>query len=102
MERNAKFFCNKGKLATIIVKNAINNINLFSFRYFFIIIVLILLAIFFIYNIQHNFHIVQPKIDLSKQDDIGERLHLLRQKVKQLIKEYQIDKVILEDIYMDG
>ena len=23
------------------------------------------------------------KIDLSKQDDIGERLHLLRQKVKQ-------------------
>ena len=42
------------------------------------------------------------KIDLSKQDDIGERLHLLRQKVKQLIEEYQIDKVILEDIYMDG
>lgn len=41
------------------------------------------------------------KIDLSKQDDIGERLHLLRQKVKQLIKEYKIEKVILEDIYMD-
>ena len=42
------------------------------------------------------------KIDLSKQDDIGERLHLLRQKVKQLIEDHKIDKVILEDIYMDG
>ena len=42
------------------------------------------------------------KIDLSKQDDIGERLHLLRQKVKQLIEDHKIEKVILEDIYMDG
>lgn len=42
------------------------------------------------------------KIDLSKQDDIGERLHLLRQKVKQLIEDHKIDKIILEDIYMDG
>lgn len=42
------------------------------------------------------------KIDLSKEPDIGDRLHLLRCKVKDLIKDYKIDKVILEDIYMDG
>lgn len=42
------------------------------------------------------------KIDLSKYDDIGDRLHLLRTKVRDLIKDFHIDKVILEDIYMDG
>lgn len=42
------------------------------------------------------------KIDLSKEDNIGEKLHLLRQKVKKIIEDYKIEKVILEDIYMDG
>ena len=42
------------------------------------------------------------KIDLSKYDDIGDRLHLLRTKVRDLIEDFHIDKVILEDIYMDG
>lgn len=42
------------------------------------------------------------KIDLSKEPELGERLHQLRCKVKKMIKEYNIDKVILEDIYMDG
>ena len=42
------------------------------------------------------------KIDLNKYDDIGDRLHLLRIKVRNLIEDYHIDKVILEDIYMDG
>lgn len=42
------------------------------------------------------------KIDLSKYDDIGDRLHLLRTKVRDLIEDYHIDKIVLEDIYMDG
>lgn len=42
------------------------------------------------------------KIDLSNEPEIGERLHLLRENVKHLINEKKIDKIILEDIYMDG
>lgn len=42
------------------------------------------------------------KITINPDYELGERLHLIRQKVLKLIKEYQIDKVILEDIYMDG
>ena len=42
------------------------------------------------------------KINLSKETEIGERLHTLRNSVRDLIKELKIDKVILEDIYMDG
>lgn len=42
------------------------------------------------------------KIDVSKHYDLGERLHILRQKVKHIINDEHIDKVILEDIYMDG
>ena len=42
------------------------------------------------------------KIDLSKESQIGERLHKLRQLIFNMIKELNIDKVILEDIYMDG
>ena len=42
------------------------------------------------------------KINLSKEIEIGERLHTLRNSVRDLIKELKIDKVILEDIYMDG
>ena len=42
------------------------------------------------------------KIDVSNYADIGDRLHVLRQSVKKLIYEFQIEKIILEDIYMDG
>ena len=42
------------------------------------------------------------KINLSKETEIGERLHILRNSVRDMIKELKIDKVILEDIYMDG
>ena len=42
------------------------------------------------------------KIDLSKESQVGERLHKLRQLIFNMIKELNIDKVILEDIYMDG
>ena len=41
------------------------------------------------------------KIDLSKYE-FGERLFLIRQKVLKLIQTKGIDRVILEDIYMDG
>ena len=41
------------------------------------------------------------KIDLSDEKNSGERLHLLRKKIKSIIEEYKIEKVILEDIYMD-
>ena len=40
------------------------------------------------------------KIDLSKEDQIGQRLHALRGLVQGMIEELKIDKVILEDIYM--
>ena len=46
--------------------------------------------------------ITYGKIDLSKYDDIGTRLHLLREGVRDLIEDEHIDKIILEDIYMDG
>ena len=44
------------------------------------------------------------KMDLSKESesDLGYKLWALRGLVKNLIEEYQIDKIILEDIYMDG
>ena len=44
------------------------------------------------------------KMDLSKESesDLGYKLWTLRGLVKNLIEEYQIDKIILEDIYMDG
>lgn len=42
------------------------------------------------------------KIDLKSDDDIGIRLFQLRDKVLKLIQENNIEKVILEDIYMDG
>ncbi len=46
--------------------------------------------------------ITYGKIDLSNIDDIGLRLYEIRQKIKDLIISHKIDKVILEDIYMDG
>ena len=42
------------------------------------------------------------KIDLNNIADIGTRLHCLRDMIQEFIKEYNINKVILEDIYMDG
>ena len=42
------------------------------------------------------------KIDLSKEPEIGKRLHLLRTSVHDMIKKLKINKVVLEDIYMDG
>ena len=42
------------------------------------------------------------KIDVSKYYELGERLHIIRQKVRNLIEDNNIDSVILEDIYMDG
>ena len=42
------------------------------------------------------------KIDANKYDDIGKRLHLIREEVQNLIEDEHIDKVYLEDIYMDG
>lgn len=42
------------------------------------------------------------RIDVSKYYELGERLHIIRQKVRQLIEKENIDIVILEDIYMDG
>ena len=40
-------------------------------------------------------------IDL-KDDDIGVRLNTLRDKISQLIADYDINEVAFEDIYMDG
>ena len=34
--------------------------------------------------------------------DIGNRLYKIRQKVLELIEDFNIDEVVLEDIYMDG
>ena len=42
------------------------------------------------------------KFDVSSIYELGERLHQIRLKVKNLIDKYEVDKVILEDIYMDG
>lgn len=42
------------------------------------------------------------KIDLSNEPQIGERLHKLRCLIRDMIQELKIEKVILEDIYMDG
>ena len=42
------------------------------------------------------------KFDLSKEPDVGERLHQARYIVQDIINKLNVDKVILEDIYMDG
>lgn len=42
------------------------------------------------------------KIDLHTIPDIYLRIHELKLQVKTLIQENNIDKIILEDIYMDG
>ena len=42
------------------------------------------------------------KFDVSKTYELGERLHLIRTMVHKMIQDFNIDKVILEDIYMDG
>ena len=42
------------------------------------------------------------KIDVTNEIYLGSRLHTLRQTVKHLIDDLHIDKVYLEDIYMDG
>jgi Holliday junction resolvasome RuvABC endonuclease subunit len=42
------------------------------------------------------------KFDVGSIYELGERLHQIRLKVKNLIDKYEVDKVILEDIYMDG
>ena len=42
------------------------------------------------------------KIDVSNYFELGERLHQIRKRVRKRIEEKNIDKVILEDIYMDG
>ncbi len=42
------------------------------------------------------------KIDLSNEHDLGERLFKIRSLTKDMINKLKIDKVILEDIYMDG
>ena len=40
-------------------------------------------------------------IDASNQADIGKRLYKIRQSVEKLILDNNIDKVVLEDIYLD-
>lgn len=42
------------------------------------------------------------KIDVSNQYELGDRLHTLRKKVRDLIENNEVDMVILEDIYMDN
>ena len=42
------------------------------------------------------------KIDLSNEPQVEKRLHKLRCLIRDMIQELKIDKVILEDIYMDG
>lgn len=42
------------------------------------------------------------KIDASKYEDLGSRLHYIREEIKSLIQTENINKVYLEDIYMDG
>ena len=42
------------------------------------------------------------KFDVSSTQDLGERLHQIRCIVKDMINKLQVEKVILEDIYMDG
>ena len=42
------------------------------------------------------------KFDVSNTHELGERLHSIRCIVNDMIKKLQVDKVILEDIYMDG
>lgn len=42
------------------------------------------------------------KIDASNYDDVGTRLHLIRTSVQKIIIDYNIDKVVLEDIYLDN
>lgn len=51
---------------------------------------------------ENNKLIKYGKIDLKSDDDIGIRLFQLRDRVLKLIQENNIEKVILEDIYMDG
>ena len=41
-------------------------------------------------------------IKINPNYGLGERLHKLRNEVKDLIETYKIDKVYLEDIYADG
>lgn len=41
-------------------------------------------------------------IDVSKYSNLGDRLYTLRNLVKDTIIKFKIDKVILEDIYLDG
>lgn len=38
----------------------------------------------------------------TTDSDIGNRLYKIRQKVLELIEDFNIDEVVLEDIYMDG
>ena len=40
-------------------------------------------------------------IDASRYSDLGDRLYTLRNAVKNIITEFKIDKVILEDIFLD-
>lgn len=40
-------------------------------------------------------------IDASRYSDLGDRLYTLRNSVKNIITEFKIDKVILEDIFLD-
>lgn len=43
------------------------------------------------------------KLDATQHsDDLGKRLNWLRRRVRRIIKDNNIDKLILEDIYMDG
>lgn len=42
------------------------------------------------------------KIDVGNYYEIGDRLYNLRKQVKELIEKNNIEKVILEDIYLDG
>lgn len=42
------------------------------------------------------------KIDLSNEPQVGERLHKLRCLIRDMIQELKIEKVILEDIYLDN
>lgn len=42
------------------------------------------------------------KFDVSSTQDLGERLHQIRCIVKDMINKLQVERVILEDIYMGG
>ena len=54
------------------------------------------------YAIFRDGHLYSHGTFTVTDDDIGERLWKIRSKVLELIEDFDIDEVVLEDIYMDG